>query len=170
MSYTPIPATIFEICISQCYKIGNVPVWKSVVIPLCPPFRPRFYLSESQTSPQPFHHSKYIFFFQDLHILSYFWSNLRNFLRCQYWCTPPIFSFDLPLLRVPLPWPLQLVSSHPTIMFVLYLFHQLHVLLPLSKGTLTIDYPKPDFYPQLTMYLSNMFFWPRIIFYPSVRQ
>ena len=84
MSYSPLTAPIFQICISQCYEIRNTSIWKSIIIPLCrlffleaPHLHPRLYFSESQTSPKPFHHSKCTFLSRFTYS-SFFGSDLRS--------------------------------------------------------------------------------------------
>ena len=84
----PSDCTIYQICISQCYETGKTSIWKNLIILLCrfffseaPHFHPRLYFSESQTSPQPFHQTVTTAntnFCQDLHILSFFGSDLRS--------------------------------------------------------------------------------------------
>ena len=86
MSYTctPLTAPIFRICISQCYKIGNTSIWKSLVIFPCrlffleaPHSIPVFIFLNGKPLPNPSTTAN-THFCQDLHILSFFESDLRS--------------------------------------------------------------------------------------------
>ena len=155
MSYIPLTAPIVQICISKCYEIRNTSIWKILIIPLCrlfflgaPHFHPCLYFSEWQTSPKPFHHSKYTFLSRSF---SFFDSDLRS--PCPINIETSLHTF----FRIDLPRPTFFSSSLITNWtFSSYLyswsrpippvaFSFSHQLLPLSQFTFDNRLPHSNF-------------------------
>ena len=116
-----------------------------------PLFHPRLYFAESQTSPPTLPP-------QQIHIFVkiYISSPHSGVIYVSLMITPDCFRLDLahPSCFV-FSYNQLLVSSHPTSIFVF--FFPINSFLYL-KLLLTIGYPPPEFHPQLTIYISHMFF------------
>ena len=84
------------------------------------------------------------------------------------WHTPPIFFSSSLIIN----WIYSsyLYSWSRPISPVSLVFFCPHQLLPLSQAILDHRLPPPEFYPQLTLYISHMFFFWLCISYPSVPQ